>query len=72
MNVKKSGTFKVARIPMRDGAGPGPAQDFATGWLRTDGSNWGRPVDVLTAADGSLFVSDDSGGIIYRISYAGG
>jgi glucose/arabinose dehydrogenase len=24
------------------------------------------------AADGSLFVSDDSGGIIYRISYAGG
>ncbi len=64
--------YKVVRIPMRDGADPGPVQDFATGWLRTDGSNWGRPVDTLTAADGSLFVSDDSGGIIYRISYAGG
>ena len=64
--------YKVVRIPMRDGADPGPVQDFATGWLRTDGSNWGRPVDVLTAADGSLFVSDDSGGIIYRIFYAGG
>ena len=64
--------YKIVRIPMRDGAGPGPVQDFATGWLRTDGSNWGRPVDVLTAADGSLFVSDDSGGTIYRIFYAGG
>jgi glucose/arabinose dehydrogenase len=63
--------YKIVRIPMRDGAGPGPVQDFATGWLRTDGSNWGRPVDVLTAADGSLFISDDSGGTIYRIFYAG-
>ena len=63
--------YKVVRVPMRDGADPGPVQDFATGWLRADGSNWGRPVDVLTAPDGSLFVSDDGGGFIYRIFYAG-
>jgi len=62
--------YKVARIPLRNGT-PGPVQDFATGWLRADGSHWGRPVDVLTASDGSLFVSDDSGGVIYRIFYAG-
>jgi glucose/arabinose dehydrogenase len=62
--------YKVVRIPMQNGS-PGPVQDFATGWLREDGSNWGRPVDVLTAADGSLYVSDDSAGVIYRIFYSG-
>jgi glucose/arabinose dehydrogenase len=62
--------YKVVRIPMADGR-PGPAQDFAVGWLRADGTNWGRPVDVLTGPDGSLFVSDDGGGFIYRIFYAG-
>jgi glucose/arabinose dehydrogenase len=62
--------YKVVRISIRDGS-PGPVQEFAAGWLRADGSNWGRPVDVLTASDGSLFVSDDSGGFIYRIFYAG-
>ena len=62
--------YKVVRISMRDGEA-GPVQDFATGWLRADGSNWGRPVDVLTSSDGSLFVSDDGEGTIYRIYYAG-
>jgi glucose/arabinose dehydrogenase len=62
--------YKVVRVPMRDGEA-GPVEDFATGWLREDGTNWGRPVDVLTASDGSLFVSDDGGGAIYRIFYAG-
>jgi glucose/arabinose dehydrogenase len=61
--------YKVVRIPMRDGS-PGLVQDFATGWLREDGSRWGRPVDVLTASDGSLFVSDDGGGAVYRVFYA--
>jgi glucose/arabinose dehydrogenase len=61
--------YKVVRIPMAGGA-PGAVQDFAVGWLREDGSRWGRPVDVLTGPDGSLFVSDDEGGIIYRIFYA--
>jgi glucose/arabinose dehydrogenase len=61
--------YKVVRIPLRDGV-PGPVQDFAVGWMRADGTNWGRPVDVLTASDGSLLVSDDSGGVIYRIFYA--
>lgn len=62
--------YKVVRIPM-DGADAGGAQDFAAGWLRANGSQWGRPVDVLTGPDGSLFVSDDEGGAIYRIFYAG-
>ena len=43
-------------------------QPFATGWLEGQ-SNWGRPVDVLVMPDGALLVSDDQGGVIYRIAY---
>jgi glucose/arabinose dehydrogenase len=43
---------------------------FAEGWLR-DGQAWGRPVDLLVMPDGSLLVSDDLAGAIYRISYTG-
>ncbi len=41
---------------------------FAKGWLQGD-SKWGRPVDIKQLPDGSLLVSDDYGGVIYRISY---
>ena len=43
-------------------------QVFAQGWLKSDGTKWGRPVDVLIAPDGALLVSDDHRGAIYRIS----
>jgi glucose/arabinose dehydrogenase len=45
-------------------------QPFATGWLEEQQA-WGRPADVLVMPDGSLLVSDDYAGAIYRISYAG-
>ena len=45
-------------------------EPFATGWLQGE-SAWGRPADVLVAKDGSLLVSDDTAGAIYRISYRG-
>lgn len=60
--------YKVVRIPMQDGT-PGAAQDFAVGWLTEDGSVWGRPVGVVTGPDGGLYISDDSGGVIYRVYY---
>ncbi len=41
---------------------------FAEGWLQ-GGRPWGRPVDLMQLPDGSLLVSDDFGGRIYRISY---
>lgn len=41
---------------------------FAEGWLH-EGRAWGRPVDVLVMEDGSLLVSDDRAGVIYRITY---
>lgn len=45
-------------------------ESFIEGWLRGD-SAWGRPVDVESMADGSLLVSDDKAGVIYRITYQG-
>ena len=45
-------------------------EDFASGWLEED-HYWGRPVDVEILPDGSLLVSDDFAGVIYRIHYTG-
>ncbi|MBK7744731.1 MAG: sorbosone dehydrogenase family protein [Betaproteobacteria bacterium] len=45
-------------------------EPFAQGWLRGERA-WGRPADVLVAPDGSLLVSDDDAGAIYRIRYRG-
>jgi glucose/arabinose dehydrogenase len=59
--------YKVVRIPMENGEA-GAVSDFAVGWL-DEGSHWGRPVDLLVGTDGALYVSDDAGGIIYRIFY---
>jgi glucose/arabinose dehydrogenase len=43
---------------------------FAEGWLDEETNEYlGRPVDVATLRDGSLLVSDDMAGAIYRISY---
>jgi glucose/arabinose dehydrogenase len=44
-------------------------QPFASGWLRLQ-QTIGRPADVLVMPDGSLLISDDHAGIIYRVTYA--
>ena len=49
-------------------------KDFVTGWLPAatgSDSAWGRPVDVIVAKDGSLLISDDRAGAIYRVAYTG-
>ena len=43
-------------------------ETFAEGWLQGT-EPWGRPVDVLVLDDGSMLVSDDYAGAIYRIVY---
>ncbi|MBW8371920.1 MAG: sorbosone dehydrogenase family protein [Thiobacillus sp.] len=45
-------------------------EPFVSGWLQ-DGSAWGRPADVLVMPDGSLLVSDDHAGAIYRVVFRG-
>ncbi|MGH6847131.1 MAG: PQQ-dependent sugar dehydrogenase [Methylocella sp.] len=51
-----------------DGSG-GKAEVFAEGWLNGEGAYDGRPVDVAELPDGSLIVSDDYAGALYRITY---
>jgi glucose/arabinose dehydrogenase len=43
-------------------------EPFIEGWLQ-DGKFWGRPADVQVAPDGSLLVSDDTAGAIFRVAY---
>jgi len=49
----------------------GATEVFAEGWLTPNSEYMGRPVDVQQLHDGSLLVSDDHAGAIYRISYTG-
>ena len=46
-------------------------EPFAEGWMTEMGTYLGRPVDVQQYVDGSLLVSDDKAGVVYRISYQG-
>jgi glucose/arabinose dehydrogenase len=43
-------------------------EPFVEGWLSNE-RNWGRPVDLLVMPDGSLLISDDFAGVVYRVSY---
>jgi len=60
---------KVIRVHVQNGR-PVSSQDFVTGWQLADGDRWGRPVSLLVLPDGSLLISDDSGGRIWRVTYA--
>jgi len=68
--AKRTG-YKVVRLPFKDGRPTGEYDDFLTGFVVDDSSVWARPVDVAVAHDGSLLVTDDGGGVIWRIAYKG-
>jgi hypothetical protein len=61
--------YKIIRIRMKDGVPSGEYQDFVTGFVIDDANVWGRPVGVAVAHDGSLLVSEDGNGTIWRISH---
>ena len=64
--------YEVIRVPLHQtGHASGEYEDFLTGFVVDDQSVWGRPVGVAVAPDGSLLVSDDGSGSIWRVSYAG-
>jgi glucose/arabinose dehydrogenase len=60
--------YRVVSVPVKGGRA-GPEEVFAEGWLEGQKA-WGRPVDVLVRPDGSLLVSDDKAGVIYRIGFS--
>jgi glucose/arabinose dehydrogenase len=63
--------YEVVRVHLKHGKSDGTYEDFLTGFLTPDGGVWGRPVGVAAAADGSLLVSDDGSGSLWRVSYKG-
>jgi glucose/arabinose dehydrogenase len=68
-NRSERSGYKLVRVRVRDGL-PVSYEDFATGWL-SRGRVTGRPVYPEVGPDGSLFLSDDEGGRVYRISWRG-
>ena len=61
--------YKVIRIRLEDGRPTGEYEDFMTGFVTDLGRVWGRPVGVVATQDGSLLVSDDGEGMVWRIAY---
>ena len=60
---------QLVRVLLRPD-GHGDVEEFASGWQlgAAADTRWGRVVDVATGPDGSLYVSDDAAGAIYRFS----
>lgn len=65
--------YKVIRVRLNDKSEPQGVEDFITGWIRpreTQKGVWmGRPVGLVVGSDGAMYVSDDSAGVIYRVTW---
>jgi glucose/arabinose dehydrogenase len=71
-NRSKRVGYKVVRVRFGpDGKPTGEHDDFMTGFVIDDKHVWGRPVGVAVGKDGSLFVSEDGNGTIWRVTYKG-
>jgi len=63
--------YKIIRIPFKNGRPAGGYDDFVVGWMTDETSRrvWGRPACLLVLGDGSLLISDDGAGKIWRVSF---
>jgi glucose/arabinose dehydrogenase len=61
--------YEIVRVPLDKGHPSGVYEDFITGFVTPQGQAWGRPVGVAVVKDGALYVTDDAGKVIWRISY---
>ncbi|MFI5907153.1 PQQ-dependent sugar dehydrogenase [Dactylosporangium sp. NPDC051541] len=66
-NRTKPAGYKVLYIPWTL-TGPADPVDLATGFVGADGKAWGRPVDAAIGTDGTIFISDDAGGTVLRLT----
>lgn len=60
--------YRIMRVHFENGKALSKSP-FIEGWLRPNQSVIGRPVDLEELPDGSLLISDDYAGVIYRVSY---
>ncbi len=63
--------YRISLVNIDSSGKAASYSSFAEGWLQPGGKVLGRPVDVQLMADGSMLVSDDYSGVIYRIVYNG-
>ena len=72
-NRSKRAGYVVWFIPFDSGEPSGKGYDFVAGWTDTGSESkvFGRPVAVFQTADGSLLISDDGAGVIWKVSYRG-
>jgi glucose/arabinose dehydrogenase len=63
--------YKIISVPFKNGRPAGGYDDFVIGWSPDERSRkvWGRPACLLVLADGSLLISDDGAGRIWRVTF---
>lgn len=62
--------YRVSMVKVENNTKAISYETFASGWLDDETQKyWGRPVDILVLMDGSVLISDDHAGVVYRISY---
>ncbi|QQC63911.1 PQQ-dependent sugar dehydrogenase [Paraburkholderia ginsengisoli] len=69
-NRSKKIGYRVVRVIAASDGSNARQEVFAEGWLQPGEAVWGRPADVLPLPDGSLLISDDYAGAIYRVTYS--
>ncbi|TWT99406.1 Membrane bound L-sorbosone dehydrogenase [Botrimarina colliarenosi] len=71
-NRSKFAGYKVLFVPFDEAGRPQPPEDFLTGFIADGDASqvYGRPVSVEVTPRGDLLVSDDDGGVIWRVSYS--
>lgn len=62
--------YRITTVTLNDEGEGSNYETFISGWLEENGESWGRPVDVLFLLDGSMLISDDKAGSIYRVTYS--
>ncbi len=60
--------YKIVRIKMNAKGEYLGTEDFITGWLTEGGKKTGRPADIKVFSGGVAYISDDSAGVIYKLS----
>ncbi|MCX2742352.1 PQQ-dependent sugar dehydrogenase [Mangrovivirga sp. M17] len=68
-NRSKKIGYRITMVDLKNGEGTS-YKPFIDGWLNEEEQTvWGRPVDVIELENGSLMISDDYSGTIYKVSY---
>ncbi|QCK14845.1 PQQ-dependent sugar dehydrogenase [Mangrovivirga cuniculi] len=68
-NRSKKIGYRITMVDLNNGEGTS-YEPFIDGWLNEEEQTvWGRPVDVIELENGSLMISDDYSGTIYKVSY---